>query len=297
MNFSMKIVKNNVMKNNNKITYTKDSLMIDTINVYYESYVEEGREKPTIILIHGFLSSIFSFRKLMPLLTDHYHVYAIDLPPFGKSEKSKSFFYSFSTYSNLVASFCEKQGISKVNIVGHSLGGQIALHVAIRYPELVEKLILLCSSGYINRPSRKMLAASYIPFFKWYMKRKIAETGIRGNLMNVVYDKKIVNEELELGYVEPFLDEAIFDALLVMYRKLEDHLISNELGQISTEALLIWGKEDRVTPLSVGKKLHEDLPNSNLIVYEKAGHLIPEEIPEKITRDIKNYLCKTKLPY
>ncbi|OZM56204.1 hypothetical protein CIB95_13905 [Lottiidibacillus patelloidae] len=278
------------MKNEYRITYMKDTITINTINVYYESYVEEGREKPTIILIHGFLSSIFSFRKLMPLLTEHFHVYAIDLPPFGKSEKSRSFFYSFSTYSKLVASFCAKKKLSKVNIVGHSLGGQIAMHVAKTYPDLVNKLVLLCSSGYITRPSRKMLAASYIPFFKWYMKRKLAESGIRGNLMNVVYDKKIVNEELELGYVEPFLDEAIFDALLVMYRKLENHLISNELNQITTETLLIWGKEDRVTPLSVGKRLHKDLPNSKLIVYEKAGHLIPEEIPEKIVTDIKKMI-------
>jgi pimeloyl-ACP methyl ester carboxylesterase len=290
MHYSIKNVKNIDMMKNNTITHKKETITLELINVYYESFVDEEKNKPVLLLIHGFLSSTFSFRKLMPLLKDQFQVYAIDMPPFGKSEKSKSFFYSFSTYRKLIASFCEKKGLDKITIVGHSLGGQIALQVAKKHPTLVSKLILLCSSGYLNRPPKKMLAASYLPFFKWYMKRKLAESGIRGNLINVVYDKKIVNAELEMGYVEPFLDESIFNALLVMYRKLEDHLTPRELGTISTEVLLIWGKEDRVTPLSVGKKLNEDLPNSKLIVYEKAGHLIPEEIPEKIAKDINKML-------
>ncbi|EIJ80713.1 alpha/beta hydrolase fold protein [Bacillus methanolicus PB1] len=266
-----------------------DSRNINGIDVYYEYYLNE-QSNETIVLLHGFLSSTFSFRRLIPLLNEDFNVISIDLPPFGKSGKSYNFIYSYENIARTVISLLESLDIRKISVTGHSMGGQISLKIASLRPDLVKKAVLLCSSAYLKRSKLPLILSSYIPYFHLYVKMWLIKSGVRNNLQNVVYDHSLIDEEMMYGYMKPFLEEDIFKAIARMIRDREGDLHSNALKQIETPCLLIWGEHDKVVPLSVGKRLTNELNNSKLIILKNTGHLLPEERPDEVYRHIKEFI-------
>ncbi|HEY4552506.1 MAG TPA: alpha/beta hydrolase [Bacillaceae bacterium] len=262
---------------------------LNGIDLYHEEYIHPVSDK-TIVLLHGFLASSFSYRKLIPYLMKDYHVITVDIPPFGKSGKSKGFRYSYENMAKTVAELIKSLDRENVFLAGHSMGGQIALNVVHQDPGLAQKVVLLCSSGYLERARRPLIWSSYIPMFDLYVKHYLGRTGVMGNLVNVVHDKELIDSPMVAGYMEPFRDRAIFAALSRMLRHREGDLPSHILKSIDTPCLLLWGEYDRIVPVSVGKRLAHDLPNSRLVILKNAGHLIPEEIPDEVSRHMRDFL-------
>ncbi|MBP2240489.1 pimeloyl-ACP methyl ester carboxylesterase [Cytobacillus eiseniae] len=266
------------------------TLTINENEIYYESYIQD-QTRQTIILLHGFLSSTFSYRHLIPLLKDEFNVISIDLPPFGRSGTSHRYVYSYINHANTVIQLCERLQLKKVTLIGHSMGGQIALNIAYLKPELVDGCVLLCSSAYLQKSNRSLIASSYLPFFHLFVRRHLEKTGgVEKNLRNVVYDHSKITAEMEKGYLEPFLENGIFHALKRMIRDREGDLPIEKLHQIKTPCLLIWGEYDKVVPLSIGKRLQKDLKNAKLIILNDTGHLVPEERPHEVLTHIRAFI-------
>ncbi|MFS0637049.1 alpha/beta hydrolase [Mesobacillus foraminis] len=260
------------------------------IDLYYEQYAHPT-SKETVVLLHGFLSSLFSFRHLVPLLKEEYSVVSVDLPPFGKSGKSSSSFkYSFKSLAGAVASLMQTLKISQYTLIGHSMGGQISLNLLYHYPGSAKKAVLLCSSGYSKRSKLPLILLSYLPFSYLYVKYYLGRSGVEQNLRNVVYDHSMITEEMREGYLSPFLENGIFKGLARMIRHHEGDLPADAIRQVKEPCLLIWGEHDKVVPLHIGKRLHQDLPQSRLIVLKETGHLVPEERPQEVCRHIKGFL-------
>lgn len=262
--------------------------VINGIDVYYEHYGADSQE--TLVLLHGFLSSTFSYRQLIPLLSQHYNVISVDLPPFGKSGKTTRFIYSYKNLASTVVELVKSLGYEQASLVGHSMGGQISLNILHYFPEFAKKSVLLCSSGYLKRAKRHLILSSYIPYFYLYVKLYLARSGLKNNLQKVVHDQSLIDEEMLFGYLSPFLEDDIFKALTQMIRHREGDLSKEELRKIETPCLLIWGEHDKVVPLNVGKRLKQDLKESQLVVLPDAGHLIPEEKPEQVLHHINIFL-------
>ncbi|EOV9528248.1 alpha/beta fold hydrolase [Bacillus cytotoxicus] len=262
------------------------------ITVHYELYEHYNKkERPTFVLVHGFLSSSFSYRRLIPLLAQEGTVIALDLPPFGRSDKSNHFKYSYHNLATIIIDLIKHSKFSNIILIGHSMGGQISLYVNRICPDLIKKTILLCSSSYLHRATLPLIYSSYLPFFHLYVKKWITKRGIVHNLMNVVHDHSLIDDEMMEGYAAPFYDNRIFPALTRMIRDREGDLPSTELRKIQTPTLLIWGEQDRVVPIQIGQRLHKDLPNSQFISYENTGHLLPEEKPEHIYEEIISFVA------
>ena len=219
------------------ITVSKMKRNIDGIDLYYEEYIIE-KAKDTFVLIHGFLSSTFSYRRLIPLLAESYNIISVDLPPF----------------------------------------------------DMINKGILLCSSGYLKpvKPSLKLL--SHLPFFHHFVRYYLEKSGVQKNVENVVYDHAMIDAEMLRGYEEPFTDKNIFKGLAKMVRDHEGDLLSADLKNIQIPCLLIWGEQDRVVPLAIGEKLSKDLPNAQLVILKNTGHLIPEEKPNVVFTYIQHFV-------
>src|SRR6184192_112403 len=128
---------------------------INNINVYYEFYPKQSAQ--TVVLLHGFLSSTFTFRHLIPLLNQDFQVLSVDLPPFGKSEKSNRFVYSYKNMANTVIQLIELLGLKDIILIGHSMCGQIALNMLHFMPKIAEKAVLISSSSYLKRSSMSFL--------------------------------------------------------------------------------------------------------------------------------------------
>lgn len=263
--------------------YTKTMLALTDGKLYCE-YLLNG--KPPILLIHGFVSSTYTFNRLMPLLQRSFSVIAIDLFGFGQSEKSTSFIYSYKNYAALVAEVIAYFQLQNVTIAGHSMGGQIALYTAMEIPKKVNKLILLASSGYLKSANKLLIYSSYLPLFHLIAKRIVQKQSVEETLKNVLYDHSLLTVEQVEAYGSPLKEKNFYKALVRLLRYREGDLISEQLQGIKIPALLIWGVEDKVVPLSVGKRLAKDLPDARLITYDQTGHLITEERPHEVYEQI-----------
>ena len=127
------------------VQLTKETIEINHTKIYCEHAIND---RPPLFLIHGFLASTYTFNRIIPLLAEDFSIVAFDLPGFGSSEKSTSFNYSFESYSQFVNDLMDYFQLDKVFIAGHSMGGQVALYTAKNFPDRVNKLVLLNSSGY-----------------------------------------------------------------------------------------------------------------------------------------------------
>ncbi|SDN59854.1 alpha/beta fold hydrolase [Alkalicoccus daliensis] len=266
-------------------------IIIDQVEIHCEAAVNE---KPALLLVHGFMSSTFTFRKVIPMLAEHFSVVAIDLPGFGQSEKSVSFIYSYENYARIVLKAMDYFQFDKVSLIGHSMGGQIALNAARLAPDRIEKLVLLGSSGYLNKAKKYMVLSTYLPFFDKYIYYYIQKRGVKSALENVLFDSSNVTTDLIHQFGEPLKDRNMYKALVRLLRYREGDLSSEQLQQIHTPSLLIWGEEDKVVRPQVGRRLAKDLPGAEFITFQQAGHLITEERPKEVFEKILQFLGEGK---
>nr|WP_240795402.1 alpha/beta hydrolase [Aquibacillus halophilus] len=247
-------------------------------------------DKPPIFLIHGFASSTYTFRRIIPLLQEQFSIISVDLPGFGRSEKSTSFVYTFENYAKLLIECMDQFNISNTHIVAHSMGGQIALHMARIAPEKVNKLVLLCSSGYAKSSKKLLIYSSYLPLFERSISYFIRRKGVEKYLKGALFNQALINDEIINEFAKPLSEKAFYTSLIRLLRHREGDLLPKQLQEIRVPTLLIWGEEDSVVPIRVGHKLVKDLPNAQLITYEKTGHLITEERPEPIFKNIMTHV-------
>lgn len=263
---------------------------VNGIELYYEWY-PCGSEARTVVLLHGFLSSTFSFRKLVPLLNKHYNVLTVDLPPFGKSGKSTRFLYTYKNIAATVIGLLGELNIERPILAGHSMGGQYVLNMIALKPDITEHAVLFCSSGYLKPPGRLLSFGSRLPFFHLAVKRWLVRTGgVKENLKLVVHDQSMIDEEMLRGYMQPFLSKQMFQGIGRLIHDREGDLPPEALRKIETSCLLIWGEYDRVVPVEVGERLQSDLQNAELVILENTGHLVPEERPEECYNLMKNFI-------
>jgi pimeloyl-ACP methyl ester carboxylesterase len=250
----------------------------------------ELSDKPPILLIHGFASSSYTFRRIIPLLQKQFSIIAVDLPGFGRSEKSTSFIYSTNNYAKLMFTCMDKFNVKHTHIIAHSMGGQIALHMARISPERIKKLVLLNSSGYLRRAKRLAVYSSYLPLFDKVIYSYIHRKTVHDYLQNTFFNKQLINEELMNEFSRPLTEKNFYKSLIRLLRHREGDLSSNQLKEINAPTLLIWGEEDRVVPIRIGQRLANDLPDAKFIAYEKTGHFITEEKPNQIFNNILTHM-------
>ena len=241
--------------------------------------LEQGEGEP-IVLIHGLGGSTFSFRFTIPALAERYRVVALDLKGFGYSARPPKGDYSLTAQAELVVGLMNQLGIERTAIVGHSMGGGVAMRVALTSPERVSRLILVDSVGGSTEERRRrfgFLARPFLPFVAAFAlgRSKAFERGLR----SAVHDPTFVTPEVVEGYTRPFRVKGHL-------RSLETFVASGRrdgdlpLEDISQPALVLWGEHDRWLRLAQGEELARRIPEARLDVVPAAGHLPLEEQPD-----------------
>lgn len=263
-------------------------------DVYYERYQSKKTKRGTLVFIHGFVSSSYSFRYLIPFLQKHYDIICVDLPGFGRSGKQRTFCYSFQGYADLVIALLELLKVENITIIGHSMGGQVALYIAKTRPNLISSIILLSSSGYLKRVKKRFIYASYIPFAKHAMKWWIGKRNVQKMFTQVVHNEKTITKEAIEEYSLPLTDPSFCDGLIGLMRQREGDLDKKDLQHIMQPCLILWGDEDTIIPSRIGKRLSEDLPCAEFYCFRKTGHLLSEEKPEEVADKMLSFLRKNQ---
>jgi len=265
---------------------------IDGKRWHYRSFDAKDSIKGTMLLIHGFSGSTYSWSKNQKVFADSgYNVISVDLPAFGLSEKDHNKF-DHSSYAHAVNIWrlIDTIGLKKEKLIvfGHSMGAAVAWDMAGLKPERTEHVFLVDGAGNMRSRGKRSFGAAvmsfifkYPPLLRWvdviagayYFKQDKFE-----ELLSSAYGKKVDKKDAA-GYLRPFMLENSGRAVIegFLYSKKGQEI---DYRKIKCPVYLIWGTNDKWVPLSVGESFIKKFPSAKLKKFDGAGHC-PMETDEK----------------
>ena len=250
-------------------------------------YVDVG-EGPPVVLLHGFASSLENWVTVMPKLVKDHRVIAIDLRGFGWTDRPVAD-YSPAGQARLLKALLDERGVNTISLVAHSWGSSVALAFALAYPERVARIALYDAWVYDSQlPSMFHLARAQgigeVLFGLFYTERYEERTALGFYNPEFIPEKLI--EDIEVAFDRPGTRYGALEAV----RGMRFDEMELKYKTITVPTLLLWGREDLVTPVSIGEKLLRQLPNAKLNVYPRCGHFPMLEAVSESTRDLQAFL-------
>ena len=237
-------------------------------------FIETEGGEETLLLLHGLFGALSNFGGIIDHFGQKYNVVIPILPIYELPLRK----VSVKGYVEYIKKFIEYKGYDKVHALGNSLGGHIGLLYALSCPEKLKSLILTGSSGLFE----SAMGSTYPKRGNYeYIKQKTADT---------FYDPKMASKELVDEVFDIVNDRSKLIRILATAKSAIRHNLGEELHQIKTPTLLIWGLQDKVTPPFVGEKFQELLPNSELIFMDKCGHAPMMELPAEFNTHLETFL-------
>ena len=269
---------------------------IDGVRVYAR---EEGpRTGQVALCIHGWSSSWYALSPLLPLLARRFRCVAVDLPGYGNSERLPER-TTIVRYVELLAKLLQELTDSPAVLVGHSMGGMISVALALRYPQLVDRMVLLCPtisgqlSTYINAVISPITMFERFPIANRFV--AVIEPSVL-RITDRIMRPASFAERTEIS-------QADYERLRADARRPDEGRVRAEcywamrhsdlrgrLGQLATPGLVIWGAEDNTVPLRDAGVVADEWPGVDLRIVPKAGHWPHFETPMFTRRAIASYL-------
>ena len=270
-------------------------------------YRRVGEGEP-VVLVHGLADACEPWPRVMIPLAHRYDVVALDLPGCGLSDKPETD-YSLGSQATALRFFLDALGLRFVNLVGHSLGGGVAMSFAYQYPERVGRLALI-SSGGLGRELHPMFRLANLPFAgqlgmrvifnRWlrpirnYALRRFARSGhdpitARGG----AYSQEV--EHLLDALEEPNSQRA-FSAMLSSASNVAGQAISalDRLPLARFPLLLVWGRDDAIFPVAHATRAAELVPGSKLVIIDDCGHMPQLEAAPVLIAALESWLTDTR---
>jgi len=251
------------------------------------TYVNQGKGGTPILLLHGFDSSVFEFRRLFPRLAEHQETWAVDLLGFGFTDRISGIKFSASAITTHLHSFWKTQIEVPVILVGASMGGAAAIDFTLAYPEAVKKLVLLDSAGFTNPPP---LGKFLFPPLDYWAVEFLRRPKVRENISkNAYYDPKFVSVDALLC-AALHLEMPRWHQALISFTKSGGYPpFGQKLSQIQQPTLILWGKDDRILGTKYAHKFEAVIPNSQLIWIDDCGHVPHLEKPDITAAHIQQF--------
>ena len=253
-----------------------------------------------VVLLHGFGASRFTWRRWAPTLSRRWELHLVDLKGCGASPKPRDGCYGPHDQAELIHRLLLEEDLGDVTLLGHSLGGGIALLVALRLlrsgdASRLRRLVLVSATAYRQGLPRYIGLASRIPTPVGRAVARVVPPRwlVRRILREIVYDPTEVTEAEVRGYAAPFYDpacrEAVFEAARAVIPSDLDTLV-RRYPEVDVPTLLVWGRQDPVVPAWVGRRLADDLPDADLVLLDRCGHLPQEERPDEALEAVTAFL-------
>ena len=237
-------------------------------------YIETEGGAENLVLLHGLFGALSNFEGIISHFSNKFNVIVPLLPIFDLPIRK----VSVTGLVDYVADFVDYKGYDKVNVLGNSLGGHIALLYVLARPEKVNSLILTGSSGLFE----SAMGTSFPKRGDYeFIKNKTADT---------FYDPAVATKELVDEVFDIVNDRNKAIRIIATAKSAIRHNIGDKLHQINIPTLLVWGQQDQVTPAFVGEKFHELIENSKLILFDKCGHAPMMEHPLDFNRHLEEFL-------
>jgi pimeloyl-ACP methyl ester carboxylesterase len=287
-------------------SFESRTVTMDGLNIHYVC----GGSGPPLVLVHGLGSSaaVELYYNLEPLAA-HHRVLAIDLPGFGKSDKPM-LQYTIELFVKAVRDLMTSEGLERAAVMGVSMGGRVALGLALESPELVERLVLVDALGVgpprrvlayrvlltkclgeltlrgTARALRRMNPATIRRFWGWYLRRP-------DRVKTTWSDERIANHGTLLS--SPEYRAAYLSALrsIAGVRQLRGGIgVQDRLSELRMPTLLIWGRHDHIFPARHAEAAKDKLACGRVVIFEESGHTPQMEEPERFNRLVLDFLTE-----
>ncbi len=270
-----------------------------------ELHIRKRGSGPVIFLIHGSFSSLHTWAKWEEQLNDNYTTISMDLPSHGLTGPNKTCTYHTNYYSELLWALADSLKIdSLAAIAGNSMGGRVAWEMALKKPNRVGNLILVDASGAYNLQSDTLSSAQkeyrkpsgfsvfsilHNPIASRLMTTITPKFLFKSSLKQVYYDESRIVEGTMERYYDLMLHEGNRQATLERFSQKSENNFE-KLSDLKIPSLILWGAKDKWILPTHAQYFNNILPNSKLIIYEDAGHVPMEEIPERSVNDVLEFL-------
>lgn len=241
-------------------------------------YIETGGDGENLLLLHGLFGALSNFEGIINHFASTHNVIVPLLPIFEMPIRQ----VSLNGLVDHINAFVISKEYKTAHIMGNSLGGHLALLFALAKPEFVDTITLTGSSGLFETG----MGSTFPKRGDYeYIKTKTGET---------FYDPSVATKELVDEVFDIVNDRNKAIRIIYTARSALKHNLADKLHQLKMATLLIWGKQDTITPPFVGEKFHELITNSELHLVDKCGHAPMMELPEQYNEIFSAFLEKNK---
>jgi len=228
-----------------------------------------------IIFLHGWRVDSKIWQEIIGLMRNESignDIYAIDFPGFGGSPSPKTDF-NLTDYCGIVEQFMLKLELKKAILIGHSFGGRVAIKLSATKPELAVQVILVDSAGLIIHQNKKKALNIAAKIVKPFFGAKVMQPLRKEIYRKIGADDYLATPELQKTYVN------IINEDLSVY-----------LPKMPGPTLIIWGSEDKDTPLEYARKMSQDIHKSKMVILDGAGHFCFQDQPAEFVKAIKEFI-------
>ncbi|MCU1496700.1 MAG: putative hydrolase or acyltransferase of alpha/beta superfamily [Acidimicrobiales bacterium] len=277
-----------------------------TISLHgHDLFYRRAGEGPVLLLVHGMAGSSATWKPAIEHLAEHFTVIAPDLPGHGRSDKPRGD-YSLGAYASVLRDLLKHLDLGPATVVGQSLGGGITLQFAYQYPELCQRLVLVCAGG-LGEEVSPLLRALAFPGVEYALPPAFAPVianalaGATRLLGKVGLRPSPEVVQMWLAY-SSLTDSDTRTAFLHTLRAVVDHrgqrvsaLDKLYLAE-QLPTLIVWGDADRIIPVQHAYDAHEAIPGSRLEIFEGCGHFLHAEEPVRFARLLRGFVATTEPP-
>lgn len=250
---------------------------------YRLRYFEAG-SGPSLVLVHGLGSNaLVEWGRLLPTLARRYHVYAPDLPGFGRSERPGEADYGIPMQVEAVRAFMQAAGVPRARVVGISMGGWIVARLAGEHPELVERLVVVAPAGMRPRDDAPIPVDVLFPQDEAGVRRLIAAVRHKPPFTPGFVARDIAERKKR--------DEWIVRRTLESMRPGRDWL-DGTLGRAEMPVLVVWGRQDALIPVAYAAPLRAEFEHAELELLDGCGHVPMADCPEAFDRVLEAFLAR-----
>jgi pimeloyl-ACP methyl ester carboxylesterase len=256
--------------------------------------LEAGSDRaPALVLVHDLFTSHRSFEDLLEELALKFHVIAPDLPGFGESEKPSParYAYGVEAHAESVADLIAAFGVGRASVVGHGMGGAIALTLAAGHPELVQRLVLEDALAYPAQLSLLQRLPLVPVIGSFALKQLYGRSAFRSLFRDGMYAHGFVPplERVDWHYDMFNSPSGRESAHAVMRANVDTRPVVARLSRIVAPTLVLWGREDKIYPVTAATRLAREIPGAKLEIMD-AGHVPHEERPREFLALLTEFL-------
>lgn len=272
-------------------------------------HIEGGAGEMPLLFIHGLGSSGYiEWRFNLSHFARTHRVLAPDLPGFGRTDKPRSVRYGIPYFARTVDRYLDEVGVRRAAVIGASMGGRVALELALRFSRRVERLVLVNSLG-LGRPQVQFFYPLMVLPRVGEAAMSLARTAVHrvppgvirrwaGRYGGAADLERTMDDAYLRDLREMYGSEGFTEAYLATVRSMVSpaamlglHDLTRELGKIQAPVQLVWGADDPLFPLSHAQRAHALLPGSRLAIIEGAGHTPQADRPDEFNRVLARFLA------